>query len=59
MFIIFKFIHSLNNTLIILAYAGLVTNTPTVTPIIVAIANPFNNPTPASSKGIIDATAVN
>ena len=58
MFIIFKVIHSLSNTLIILAYAGLVTNTPTVTPIIVASANPFNKPTPAINNGIIEATAV-
>ena len=52
MFIIFKVIHSLSNTLIILAYAGLVTNTPTVTPIIVASANPFNKPAPAHQRGI-------
>ena len=43
---------------IIAANAGLVMNTPIVTPAIVVSANPFNSPAPANINGIIATTVV-
>src|SRR3989338_3100841 len=42
----------------ILANAGLVTKTPTLTPMIVVRANPLNNPAPANPKGSMATTIV-
>ena len=42
----------------IAAYAGLVINTPIVTPTIVTRANPLSSPAPAQSNGNIAAKVV-
>ena len=44
--------------LTIAANAGLVINTPTLTPSIVVIAKPLSRPAPANNKGSIATTVV-